>query len=58
MTNRLYFRKNVGQVDKIIRIALGSAMVLVPALLGKSSVKHAILHGIGGATVLEGMIGY
>jgi PII-like signaling protein len=33
-------------------------MVLAPALLGKSSVKHAILQGMGGATVLEGIIGY
>ncbi|MEL7565259.1 MAG: DUF2892 domain-containing protein [Dehalobacterium sp.] len=58
MQNKMYFKKNIGPVDRVARIAIGSALVLSPVILGRSSIKQAILHGVGGSTILEGIIGY
>lgn len=57
MNNKLCLMKNIGPVDRVARIAIGSALVL-STILGRTSIKQAILHGVGGSTILEGMIGY
>lgn len=59
MYSRLYLKRNVGKTDQALRIAAGAAMILAPALSGgRSSIKNAIIQGIGGSTMAEGIIGY
>jgi len=45
-------------VDRVIRIVAGIALIVTPALFGWSLWTAVILAAIGGAQVLQGIIGY
>ncbi|MHB1420781.1 MAG: YgaP family membrane protein [Bacillota bacterium] len=54
----LYLKKNVGTVDKVIRMVLGAGLITLPALLGSSAWTIAILAAFGGSLILESIIAY
>lgn len=58
MDNQLCLRKNVGTVDRVIRLVLGAALIVLPALLLWAPWAVALLAAAGGALALEGLIGY
>lgn len=54
----LYLKKNVGALDRIIRITLGAAMVALPAIFQLPGWSIAVLAAIGGVQIYEGIIAY
>ena len=50
--------RNVGSADRIVRIVVGIALIVSPALFGWSLWPAVIAAAIGGAQVLQGLIGY
>lgn len=58
MDSAVCVRRNVGSVDRVIRIVAGIALIVTPALFGWSLWTAVILAAIGGAQVLQGIIGY
>jgi len=58
MADDLCLRQNEGKVDRVIRISLGAALVLLPAMLTESVWTVALLGALGGSTIMEGITGY
>lgn len=54
----LYLKKNVGPLDQAVRLTLGAALVVIPALFHWPLWAIAGLAAIGGAQILEGIIAY
>lgn len=54
----LCLQKNVGPIDRVIRVMVGTALIAAPVLLNRSSWTNSILAALGGSTILEGIIGY
>jgi len=54
----LYLEKNIGPIDRVIRLTLGVALVILPALFGWLPWAIAILAAIGGSQIIEGIIAY
>lgn len=54
----LYLKKNIGSVDQAIRLTLGSALVVIPALFRWSPWTIALLAAFGGAQIIEGFTNY
>ncbi len=58
MERSLYLEKNIGPLDRVIRLTLGAALVIAPALFGWSPWTIAISAAIGGSQIIEGIIAY
>ncbi len=58
MNKGLCLEKNIGSLDRTIRIVVGSALILYPAYAGWSPWAIAILAAIGGMWIVEGIIRY
>jgi hypothetical protein len=58
MNENLCLQKNVGTVDRIIRITIGTLLIIVPAILHSPLWVVPLLAAIGGAQILEGVISY
>lgn len=54
----IYIRKNVGRVDRAVRLALGTALVILPLLDDRPQRRKLLMAAIGGSTILEGIIRY
>ncbi|MGI6169818.1 MAG: YgaP family membrane protein [Christensenellales bacterium] len=54
----LYLKKNIGSVDQAIRLMLGAALVIIPALFQWPTWIIALLAAFGGAQIIEGIISY
>lgn len=54
----LYIKKNIGPVDQVIRLTLGTALVLIPAFFQWSPWTIAVLAAVGGSQIIEGIIAY
>ncbi|KAF1084435.1 hypothetical protein SPSYN_02212 [Sporotomaculum syntrophicum] len=54
----LCIKKNVGPIDQSVRLTLGSALVVLPALYHWPPWAIAVLATIGGAQILESIIAY
>jgi hypothetical protein len=55
MEENMKISKNVGRIDRMLRIIAGSALVLAGAFLMRS---HALVMGIGLAMLIVGLIGF
>ena len=59
MANKsLYLKKNIGTTDQVIRLIIGSTLIVVPALSKKPSWLIATLAAIGGSQIVESTIAY
>lgn len=58
MDEKLCLRKNVGAIDRVIRITIGSLLIVIPAVLHSSPLLIALLAAIGGVQIFEGLISY
>jgi len=54
----LYIKRNVGPVDQMVRIMLGGALIVLPALFQRSPWTIAVLAAFGGSQVTEGITAY
>ncbi|WP_158212463.1 YgaP family membrane protein [Natranaerobius trueperi] len=58
MNNSIYIEKNVGHIDRIIRSILGLLLIIAPVIIDIPVWVAVILAGIGGANIIEGIIGF
>ncbi len=54
----LYLKKNVGPIDRVVRVIVGIALVSAPVYLRWSPGASAISAALGGVMAFEGLIGY
>jgi hypothetical protein len=54
----LFLKKNTGPLDRAIRAAVGSALILWPAYRHWSIWAVALLAALGGSFVVEAITGY
>ncbi|OWZ82757.1 hypothetical protein CDO51_12300 [Natranaerobius trueperi] len=58
LNNSIYIEKNVGHIDRIIRSILGLLLIIAPVIIDIPVWVAVILAGIGGANIIEGIIGF
>jgi len=54
----LYIQRNVGPIDRVVRIMLGATLIVLPAFFQRSPWTIAVLAAIGGSQVFEGIAAY
>ncbi len=54
----LYLTKNESSVDRMIRAALGVALIAYPAIIGWPAWWLAVLAALGGAQLIASITGY
>lgn len=58
MDANLYVTKNESNLDRMIRAALGIALIAYPAIIGWPAWSLAVLAAIGGAQLIASITGY
>ncbi|HZK42910.1 MAG TPA: DUF2892 domain-containing protein [Syntrophomonadaceae bacterium] len=54
----LDFKRNVGNIDRIIRISIGVILLFIPSVFPISSTWIWIAYFLGAISIIEGFLGY